>query len=320
MSVVSVADLLREPPEAERWLVDGIVPCGALTLVSAAPKVGKSTAMRCLSVAVARGWPWLGRRTVQGPVLYLCLEDKRSEVRRHYAAMGAQPSDPIYLYIDRLAPDHAMEHVSTCIEDLKPSLVIVDPLFRFLRVADVSDYAQVCRAFDPLIDVARHSRAAIVLTHHQRKSGGPDGNETLGSQAIFGSVDNTIFLYRQDQHREMRTQVRIGEDIPRTAITLDEDGWVSLGGSCARSIDVQILQALKNSHPSEMSLCEVRTAMGRRAEDVNRALEQLVQRRLVERTGGGHKGSAYRFRFLAPGDTQSCLEEANDTIVANHSD
>ena len=110
---MSVADLLCEPPEAERWLVDGIVPCGALTLVSAAPKVGKSTPMRCLSMAVARGRPWLGRPAVQGPVLYLCLEDKRSEVRRHYAAMGAQPSDPIYLYIDRLAPHHAMEHVST---------------------------------------------------------------------------------------------------------------------------------------------------------------------------------------------------------------
>ena len=88
MSVVSVADLLREPPEAERWLVDGIVPCGALTLVSAAPKVGKSTAMRCLSVAVARGQPWLGRRTVQGPVLYRPEHSANDAVKRVHGLLN----------------------------------------------------------------------------------------------------------------------------------------------------------------------------------------------------------------------------------------
>ena len=46
-SLVTVGELLAEPEESERWLVEGIVPSGGLTLVSAAPKVGKSTATRC---------------------------------------------------------------------------------------------------------------------------------------------------------------------------------------------------------------------------------------------------------------------------------
>ena len=95
MERVSLVTLLAESDTAERWVVDGIIPTGGLTLVCAAPKAGKSTAMRCLALAVARGDDWLGRRTTQGPVLYLCLEDKRSEVRRHYAKMSAEPGEPI---------------------------------------------------------------------------------------------------------------------------------------------------------------------------------------------------------------------------------
>ena len=72
-----------------------------------------------------------------------------------------------------------------------------------------------------------------MLTHHHRKSGGAHGNEMLGSQAIFGSVDNAVFLYRDGDRRFMRTQVRIGEDMARTEIRLDANGWVHLAGAGA---------------------------------------------------------------------------------------
>ena len=294
---VTMGQLLDEPEESERWLVEGIVPCGALTLVIGAPKAGKSTATRCLGVAVATGAPWLGRNTTRGSVLYLCLEDKRAEVRRHFAAMGAPKDDSIRCFIDRLPPLGAAEQLGAWVDALKPRLVVIDPLFRFLRVEDVSDYARVSRAFDPLIDLARNSGVALVLTHHQRKSGGTDGNETLGSQAIFGSVDNTLFLYRDGDKRSMRTQVRIGEDIARTAIRLDGNGWVSLADAPERekSIDAEVLDVLGDSTPAPLRRQDVHDIVGRRAEDVDAALERLVREGLVQRTGRGQKGHPYRF-------------------------
>lgn len=300
---VSMRELLAEPEESERWLVEGMVPCAGLTLVNASPKVGKSTATRCLAVAVARGVPWLGRHTTRGPVLYLCLEDKRSEVRRHFAAMGAPSDESIHCYIARLPPTHATERLTAWVDALKPRLVVIDPLFRYLRVDDISDYARVSRAFDPLIDLARRSGAALVLTHHQRKSGGTDGNETLGSQAILGSVDNTVFLYRDGDQRSMRTQVRIGEDIARTAIELDARGWVRLVGDGApqraQTIDDEVVRALGDSPAAPMRLDQLHAAVARRAEDVDRALDRLEERNRVHRTGQGCKGDPYRFRLLA---------------------
>jgi RecA-family ATPase len=76
--------------------VDGLLPSGGFSLVAAKPKVGKSTFARCLGLSVACGEPFLGRRTQQGAVIYLALEEKRAEVRKHFQAMGATGEEESY--------------------------------------------------------------------------------------------------------------------------------------------------------------------------------------------------------------------------------
>ena len=49
-------------PEAVDWLVEGLLPGDGISLLVAPPKVGKSTAARCLAAAVAGGdTNWIGR-------------------------------------------------------------------------------------------------------------------------------------------------------------------------------------------------------------------------------------------------------------------
>jgi hypothetical protein len=89
LSVVPVAELLAEPVEETPWLVEGLLPQGGLSILAGKPKAGKSTLARCVTLAVARGNPVLGRVTNAGPVVYLGLEDKRGEIREHFRTMGA---------------------------------------------------------------------------------------------------------------------------------------------------------------------------------------------------------------------------------------
>ena len=58
---VTVGALLEEPDEPVRWTVADVMPAGGTSLLVAPPKAGKTTAARCLAVAVARGLTWLGR-------------------------------------------------------------------------------------------------------------------------------------------------------------------------------------------------------------------------------------------------------------------
>ena len=96
---VGLGELLTEPDEPVRWLVEDVMPAGGSSLLVAPPKAGKTTAARCLAVAVARGLSWLGRECDRGPVLYLALEERRDEVKRHFAKLGARPDDQIRVYV-----------------------------------------------------------------------------------------------------------------------------------------------------------------------------------------------------------------------------
>src|SRR5262249_17978219 len=98
MRFTRIGELLSEPDEQVRWLIGGRLLASGDSLLVAKPKVGKSTLARCLAKAVARGEDFLGFRTFQGAVLYLALEEKRSEVQRHFRAMGAGHDDPVFIF------------------------------------------------------------------------------------------------------------------------------------------------------------------------------------------------------------------------------
>ena len=56
---LSAAELLAHDPEPVTWLWDGLLPVEAFAMLSAAPKVGKSTLAYALAVAIAQGQPFL---------------------------------------------------------------------------------------------------------------------------------------------------------------------------------------------------------------------------------------------------------------------
>jgi len=87
-SLTSLRDLMSEPDEKISWIVADKLPAGGISILSAKPKVGKSTLARCLALAVARGEQFLGCPTTQGTVVYLALEEKRSEVQRAFSGFG----------------------------------------------------------------------------------------------------------------------------------------------------------------------------------------------------------------------------------------
>ena len=117
---------MAEPDEAVAYLVEDRVAYGSLNLFSGRPKAGKSTAARDLTYAVATGGAWLGHRCQQGPVWYLALEEKRSEMRKHFRQLGARGDEPIRLFINQ-APNDIIGQLR------RPALIVIDTLARFLQ-------------------------------------------------------------------------------------------------------------------------------------------------------------------------------------------
>jgi hypothetical protein len=294
----SLEDLLNEPDEEIDWIVEGLLPSGGFSLMVAKPKVGKSTLARQLALAVIRGEPFLGRQTIKGAVLYIALEEKRGEVRKHFRLMGAVGTKELGVYVGS-TPEGAYEWLKKEIELKKPLLVIVDTLFRFTRVADLNDYAKVNAALDPLLTLARTYSAHLMALHHARKSAGDGADTTLGSTAIFGTVDTLINLKRTDARRTIDTIQRYGVDMETTVLNFDlETKMAFLGGTKEEDDIMNIAEAVLEFLKSQDDPVTEKVVDGEvegKTTLKRKALRDLFAKGKVARTGSGKRGDPYLY-------------------------
>ena len=308
-------ELLSEPEEQVQWLLEKRLPAGGLSLIAGRPKSGKSTFARCLTLAVARGEPFLGWATEKGPVFYLGLEEKRSEVRAHFAAMGATEDDNVSVFIEP-SPTDGFLQLRDAVQRDHPVLIVVDPLLKLIRVKDANDYALVSQALEPLLSLARDTGAHVLTVHHSPKNTSPGGDAILGSTAIFAAVDTALLLRRTEQYRTLSSIQRYGEDLDESVLTLDpETRTLSAGPSRQEADETQAAEAIrdylqglvkagKEGEPHEaVEEAEIHEAVEGRTGVKRRALRLLVEQQKVTRTGAGRRGDPYRYTvslFLVP--------------------
>jgi len=296
----SLRDLLAEPEEIIDWVLEDMLPAGGISLFAGKPKSGKSTLARGLAVAIARGEQFLGRTTTKGPVLYLGLEEKRSEVRKHFHALGASGEEGIHVHIAP-APVQAIAAAQRAIAQYQPVLVIIDPLLRFTRVKDANDYAQVNNALEPVLTLARESGAHLMLVYHSGKSDKADlVDSALGSTAFAGSVDTLLVYKRTERYRILATVQRYGPELPETVIEWDaERRSVSLGTERSKAeterLKTEILSHLKpGTGLTEDQICEA--VEGKQAIKRS-ALRELLKEGKLSREGAGKRGDPYIYKW-----------------------
>ncbi len=306
LTLTPLRELLREPEESVRWLVEGRLPAGGLSLLAGKPKAGKSTLARCLALAVARGEPWLGFKATHGTVIYLALEEKRAEVRRHFVAMGARDPDPVFVMVGS-SPADGLARLRVEAERRRPVLIIVDPILRMVRVKDANDYATMTTALEPLLALARETGAHVLLVHHAGKSERADVDAALGSTAFAGAPDTILVLKRSQRYRTLSTVQRYGEDLEEMTLTMDQDTRAVGPGVSRQEAETGeaergILKHLaKQSQPVDEP--DIMEAVEGKTQVKRAALRALVDRGSVARTGAGKKGDPYRYadsRFSFP--------------------
>jgi hypothetical protein len=301
LMLTPIGDLLNEPDERVDWLVDGIVPAGGIVVCAGKPKAGKSTAIRCMGLGIARGGSFLGRACTQGTVWYLALEGRRRDIRDHFRRMGARASDDLRVFVGQ-APRDIVTQVEQLAARERPAAIIVDTMQRFLRAESTDDYAEMTTLFDSIIGIAQRSGAAIVLLHHAGKVDRPTIDAVLGSTAITGSAETIILISRTDRYRTISTVQRTGDDLPETVILLDDEtGAVRLGGSRADAdrdaTATTLLEALQTAGQPLTREEWFERVEGRRTV-LTIALRALESRNKIHRSGSGTRNSPYRYAAI----------------------
>lgn len=202
-ALTRAADLLQAADQPNRWLVDALLPRGALTVLAGPPKVGKSLLALSLAVAVASGQPFLGRAVQPGPVFFWALEDGPDRLRaRLRAILGRAGDDPVAraaalpLHLSWAQTSGQPETLRRFFAEVyrhHPVLLVLDPLREF-HSRDENNSARMAGLLRPLRSLARSENLAVLLVHHTRKDDHRSFAAIRGSSAIFAAVDGALLL------------------------------------------------------------------------------------------------------------------------------
>lgn len=302
----SLAELMDEPEPEVDWLVDGMLVSAGFSIIAARAKVGKSTLARNLAICVAQGRNFLSRPTSRGRVLYMALEEQRSEIVRDFLRMGAQREDPITVHTGA-APEAALRSLSEAIIAHSATLAVIDPLIKFTRLDDVNDYAKVYRALAPIVEVARSTGCHILALHHTNKLV-QDGSSistasVMGSSAFTANVDTTIIMHRNNENvRTMFTEQRTGIDMPPTVLGMDFDTHVITALGEVDEVALvgtmrKICEYLQETR-DWTNQKDIRDYVKADPNKVIHALNRLVADGQLRKRGDGRKGSPFEYTIF----------------------
>lgn len=182
---------LNAPAEPPRWLVEGLVALGDVTLLSGASGLGKSWVTMGLAQVVADGAEvFLGRAVKQGGrVLYVDEENPEDVVKMRLKQLGLVHKGNVrYIWNNGVRLDRNPDVLLEEALDFQPTLIVLDSLTRIHSGEEnsVGDMAPLLN--DAIRPLARETGAAVLLIHHHDKG----DNGPRGSGDILASVDAAL--------------------------------------------------------------------------------------------------------------------------------
>jgi hypothetical protein len=200
--------------EPDEYLVEQFIPYPGRVLLVGPPKEGKSFLGLQLGLAVAKGEPFMGRKSKASKVLYLQYDTphkiwmkRTSRVRSngltfHPNFFMLDPRDPDYRKkVDLRKNLDDISYFKEIIEKIKPELVIIDTL-RKMFSGNENDSDIMQEVFNNLNDIFENQ--SVVFVHHTHKLSPPPGQKIQarikpvdairGSSYISGEVDAVYLL------------------------------------------------------------------------------------------------------------------------------
>ncbi len=211
MSLLPVmqAAQLDQQAEETRWLIDGLWAHSAIGLIGGAPKCCKTWFGLDMAISVASGTAALGhfKTRGKGTALIYLAEDALPQVRGRIDAICRQRKVDIAgldLHVItvpalRLDKTEDQERLAETIKELRPQLVLLDPLVRLHRL-DENSAAEISGLLGYFRDLQRRFETAVVIVHHaSKKQRSQPGQALRGSSDLHAIGDCNAYLSRKGE-------------------------------------------------------------------------------------------------------------------------
>lgn len=240
-----------------RWLVENIMPCGAVFVLAAMGDAGKGLLTLDLGLKVAGkvalrenggddardfnpDLAAFGNRILrQGPVAVISAEDSADEVHRRLQSIGVGRAREMYVLplpnaggpLPVIVPGkHGPELSADWLElraqlvELRPALIVIDPLASFVMADINADPAVGAFTMGHMAQLAQETDAAVVLVHHLAKSKAnvatPEEARALirGTSAIVDNARAAYVLWNVEEKAGRTACAALGVDWARNRV------------------------------------------------------------------------------------------------------
>lgn len=208
---ISGTDLMEQDFEPMEYVVKGLLPKG-LSILSGAPKVGKSWLALDLCLHVAKGEPFWGMEVTQGTVWYLSLEDTNESAQRRLSCLAADDLDNIHFTTKDHEPGTMTNGLPNTIDKFMrkhpdTKLIVIDTMQVAKGTSKDPNYSGDYIDTIAFKDIADKHKVAMLLIHHLRKQGDPNPfNRVSGSTGTTGAADS-LFVLDKPEHSGNRAKL-----------------------------------------------------------------------------------------------------------------
>jgi len=320
-SVVSIREYMAHHGSNQvSWLVQDWLPEATIGFVVAPPGSFKTWLTFDMAVSVATGTPFLGEYPVQrtGPVLLIQQEDFHGDIAQRLAIIlqsrldlraevmeddqfevKAPPEIPIYIHPDRnlrFADRVVMDALELRIRELRPALVILDPLYSAAMTDDyMTKSAEQMLRLKVMRD--RYGCSFLVAHHTTKHAGNMERSRLWGSQFLNALLETGWQVRRSENdssiivRRHFKVAKAPAEDI-RVEFDIDTDNppyryhaKVLTKAEVVESgtgLNSKVLALLGESE-KPMSINEIADALGVHRSTISRRMKALEKDSMVQK-------------------------------------
>jgi AAA domain len=174
------------------WTIEGMLPAGSVTLLSAESCTGKTWVAYGIAGAVAQGKPFMGLSVTKKPVLYIDGENPLGVIKTRLASLAIPETPELSLWggwVQDPVPGPGDPRMEEFAQETQ-GLIIWDPLVAF-QTGDENSARDTRLFMDHFRKLANLGTTVLVL-HHPGK--GPTAQNYRGSSDIKAAVDTAYKL------------------------------------------------------------------------------------------------------------------------------
>jgi hypothetical protein len=193
-----------DPSKATAWLWPGVLPLGALTLLSGQPKAGKSTIAVHMAAVTSAGGAWpTGESCASGGVILLEVEDSFADTQLRLAAAGADLSRVVVRDREQgpidLSTAEGMAVLTGQADAMGGArLVVLSPVLAFFGKSVGGDDAALRARIAPLLLWAARNKVAVLGLLHPAKNAGKALEAQFAGADAYRRAARSAFVVTPD--------------------------------------------------------------------------------------------------------------------------